>query len=84
MWLFLTAILFCACIHSGSAAYAYLDPGSGSMLLQAILGGTAGIAVLVAYTWKQILAFLPFKFPSKPAASSQNTAEPEMNDSHND
>ena len=26
------------------AAHAYLDPGSGSMLLQIVLGGTAGLA----------------------------------------
>ena len=34
---------------------AYLDPGSGSMLLQAIVGGASGLAVLVRHlfrSWK--------------------------------
>ncbi len=37
------------------ALLAYLDPGAGSMLLQAIVGGSAGLMVLVRHlfrTWK--------------------------------
>lgn len=30
---------------------AYFDPGSGSMLLQMILGGSAGLAVFGKYLW---------------------------------
>ncbi len=30
---------------------AYFDPGSGSLLLQTILGGSAGLFVLVKYLW---------------------------------
>lgn len=40
-----------------SAAFAYLDPASGSMILQAILGGLAGVAVAGKLFWHQILAF---------------------------
>ncbi len=36
-------------------AHAYLDPGSGSMLLQALLGGIAGVAVLVRMTWRRLV-----------------------------
>ncbi len=32
--------------------FAYLDPGSGSLLLQAILGGGAGLAMLVRHVWR--------------------------------
>ncbi len=32
--------------------FAYLDPGTGSMLLQAIVGGGAGIVVLVRHFWR--------------------------------
>jgi len=32
-------------------AFAYIDPGSGSMLLQLLLGGIAGIGVLVKLYW---------------------------------
>lgn len=33
---------------------AYLDPGSGSMLIQLLLGGFAGVAVLLRLTWRRV------------------------------
>lgn len=39
-------------------AQAYLDPGSGSMLLQIILGGLAGLVVLVKLYWARLRAWL--------------------------
>lgn len=30
---------------------AYFDPGSGSLLLQVLLGGAAGLLVFVKYLW---------------------------------
>ena len=30
---------------------AYLDPGTGSLLLQAIVGGSAGLVVFFRYLW---------------------------------
>jgi len=39
-----------------SNAHAYLDPGTGSMILQAILGGIAGAAVLLKLYWGKIRA----------------------------
>jgi hypothetical protein len=35
-------------------AYAYLDPGTGSMLLQVILGGIAAIGVALKLFWHKI------------------------------
>jgi hypothetical protein len=32
---------------------AYLDPGSGSLILQALVGGFSGIVVLGRYVWTQ-------------------------------
>lgn len=37
-------------------AQAYLDPGAGSLLLQALLGGVAGLVVLLKLFWHRILA----------------------------
>lgn len=37
---------------------AYLDAGSGSMLIQAIAGGLAGAAVFVRYRWHTIKSWL--------------------------
>jgi hypothetical protein len=31
---------------------AYLDPGTGSMLLQAIVGGSAGMIVFFRHLWR--------------------------------
>lgn len=36
----------------------YLDPGSGSMLLQIILGGVAAIGVTARLTWRRLLTTL--------------------------
>jgi hypothetical protein len=36
------------------AIFAYLDPGSGSVLLQAILGGTAALAVTFRLWWGRL------------------------------
>jgi len=35
--------------------FAYLDPGSGSMLVQLLVGGIAGIAVTAKLYWHRIL-----------------------------
>ena len=43
------------------SAFAYLDPGTGSMLLQVILGGVAALAVALKLFWYRIIAFLGFK-----------------------
>lgn len=34
--------------------YAYLDPGSGSMLLQVLLGGAAAVGVIVKLYWHRL------------------------------
>jgi hypothetical protein len=36
-------------------AYAYVDPGSGGMLLQLLLGGAAGAALIVRVYWRRFL-----------------------------
>ena len=35
-------------------AHAYIDPGSGSVLLQLLLGGIAGIGVVAKLYWDQV------------------------------
>lgn len=43
-----------------SPVWAYLDPGSGSMLLQVILGGVAAVGVVLKMYWYRIKATLGF------------------------
>jgi hypothetical protein len=38
--------------------FGYLDPGSGSMLLQIILGGVAAVGVTMKLTWRRLLRTL--------------------------
>ena len=40
------------------ATLAYLDAGTGSIILQAVLGGTAAVAVAVKLWWRKILHVL--------------------------
>lgn len=48
-------IVFFLSLTAPSAAHAYLDPGSGSMLLQLVLGGLAGLAVIAKLYWHRLL-----------------------------
>lgn len=34
---------------------AYLDPGSGSLIAQAVVGGIAGAAIAVKLYWRRLL-----------------------------
>lgn len=46
-------------------AQAYLDPGTGSMIIQVIVGGVAGAIVIVKMQWARIQRF----FGGKPLES---------------
>ena len=41
-------------------AFAYLDPGTGSMILQGILGGLAAVVVAGKIYWRRIKGFFGF------------------------
>jgi hypothetical protein len=41
-----------------SALLAYFDPGSGSLLLQVLVGGSAGLIVFARYLWESAPSFL--------------------------
>ena len=45
---------------------AYLDPGSGSMILQIIAGGAAAVAVTAKLYWTRLLKFLHIKKDEEP------------------
>ena len=54
----LTAMLVGA---STSTAHAYLDPGTGSIILQVLLGGVAGLALACKLYWQKFLTMLGIK-----------------------
>lgn len=45
-------------LATAAPAYAYLDPGSGSMMVQLLLGGVAGAVVIVRLYWARLLTIL--------------------------
>jgi len=47
------------------ALFAYLDPGSGSMMLQVIAGGLAAAAVTIKVYWRRLLVFLHIRKPEE-------------------
>ncbi len=53
---YLIFIVLLLSLIAPSVAFAYLDPGSGSMLLQLVLGGLAGLAVIAKLYWHRLLA----------------------------
>lgn len=38
--------------------FAYIDAGTGSLLIQAIAGGVAATAVFAKFYWRRLLRFL--------------------------
>ena len=42
----------------GNAVFAYLDPGTGSMLVQLLVGGVAAAGVALKLYWHRILRLL--------------------------
>jgi hypothetical protein len=52
------AFLLIITFISATPVYAYLDPGTGSALLQGVLGAIAAIAVVTKLYWYRILRFL--------------------------
>ena len=56
-------LVLVACLSIASPAYAYLDPGTGSMLVSAALGVAAAVALAVKMFWYRLTAFFRGKRP---------------------
>lgn len=55
---FLVALI--AALIVPQTAHAYLDPASGSMILQAVIGGVAAAALAFKYYWRRIQGFFGY------------------------
>jgi hypothetical protein len=56
-------------------AHAYLDPGSGSMVLQLLLGGVAALGVVIKLFWHRILNI--FGIRKEEDSNSKSSTGPE-------
>ena len=64
-------ILLFAVLFS-SPAHAYLDPGTGSIILQAIVGTIAGGLVLIKLYWYRIKNLFKKQIPEEPPDGENN------------
>lgn len=62
-------------VASSGAAFAYLDPGSGTLILQAIVGVIAGALLIARVYWKRLKNFLLLSFRGKKAADELSSAK---------
>ena len=51
------AAVVAICLIAPGSAHAYLDPATGSIILQIVLGGIAGLGVFGKLFWHRIRAF---------------------------
>jgi hypothetical protein len=60
LWVFMAGMLL------PRSAHAYLDPGNGSMMVQLLLAGAAGVMVALKMFWRRILALFKRSKPEGP------------------
>ena len=63
--------VFCVLMFSTNPAHAYLDPGTGSMLIQGLLAAIAAASVSIGIFWRRLRSFFGRK----------NSGENDPNDS---
>ena len=69
MWIAVSAALLLLALSAPASAY--LDPGSGSMFLQLLLGGVAGLMLAIKIFWRRILGI--FGIHKKDDTSDQSS-----------
>jgi hypothetical protein len=67
-----TIISFCVILTGTEPAWAYLDPGTGSLILQSLIAGIAGMLVVGRLYWAKLKNFLATAFSR---SSSQPTTD---------
>ncbi len=63
-------LIMIAVLDPDHPAYAYLDPSTGTMLLQLVLGGVAGMLVITKLYWYNLKKYLGFRSSKKSAEAA--------------
>lgn len=79
-YLLFALVLFLSALTFQPDAHAYLDPSSGSVLIQIILGGVAGFFVLLKIYWRRIRRALGLYKEVAEESTETATAEEASND----
>jgi hypothetical protein len=61
-------------------AYAYLDPATGSIILQGLLAGIAGLMVVLRLYWSRVKAFFRRLGGAKSSLEKTNVADPAISE----
>lgn len=64
---------FLATLATSGPVYAYLDPNTGSILLQILLGGFAGLALAIKLFWGNFLSM--FRFGNRRSGGEESGKE---------
>jgi hypothetical protein len=54
-------LIACLALIGAGPAYAYIDPGTGSALIQGLVAAVAAIGVTLKLYWHRIIGFLGLK-----------------------
>ena len=71
-------LVLVACLSMASPAHAYLDPGTGSMLVSALIGVAAAVALAVKMFWYRVVGLFRRQRPgARPGAAEGSSAADE-------
>lgn len=73
----LWSLALIAMLAAHRSAFAYLDPGTGSILLQALLGGVAGGLVILRLYWTRVKEFFGHGPRKRPAGEGSAQGDDE-------
>ena len=71
----LFVLVFFNALRLDTPAYAYLDPGTGSMLIQLLLGGFAGVLVVGKLYWHRLKVLFGFEIPQNTIGESPSDGD---------
>jgi len=66
-------MMLCMVVACPSDAYAYLDPGTGSMMLQGLLAAFAAFVTAIGIYWRRIKTFLGRRKKAGDSPAEQGT-----------
>lgn len=68
----LIAFAVCGVLLSTKLAHAYLDPGTGSAILQGLIAAIAAVGIVVKLYWHRILRLLGLKKENPPSINMKS------------